>query len=945
PASWRPWYAQRINGQLGVAERDAAQKAAAHGDTPTVKQVDALGRAFVTVAHNRFARGGVLIEEPYATRVELDIENNQRAVADALGRVVMRYRQDVLSRPMHQASMEAGERWTLADVTGKPLRAWDSRGLVRRMTYDALRRPTGLYVLEGAAGGIERLAERIVYGEALGEASNHRARVYQAFDGAGVVTSAAYDFKGNLLAGTRQLLAEYKRAVDWQAAPALEGASFATAATYDALNRPITSTSPDGSVQRPVFNEANLLDQVQVQLRGAAALTPVVANLDYDAKGQRLKLVHGNGAVTTYTYDPLTFRLVRLRTTRPAAADPTASTLFLDATVVQDLRYTYDPAGNLTRIEDAALRTVFHDNQQVEPVCHYTYDAVYRLIEAQGREHVGQNAFSLAPAGGNHRDYPFAGHQVAAGDGQALRRYTQRYEYDAVGNFEVFRHLAGGSGWTRRYEYSEPSLLEPGKVSNRLSRTILGSSVDVFERYTHDAHGSMTSMPHLAAMDWDFKDQLARVDLGGGGTAYYAYDAAGQRVRKVIESVAGARQKERLYLGGFEIYRELGPGAATTLERESLHVMDDQQRVALVETLTVSGGAAVPLPSPQLRQQLGNHLGSASVELDASGALIAYEEYHPYGTTSFQAGRSAAEVSLKRYRYTGKERDEETGFSYHGARYYAPWMGRWTACDPSSLSDGVNLYAYVRNRPVKNVDRTGNKGEGAEVVGEKLSDGSEIASKHMHKNGADLQHLGLPPNRPGWVNVIKSNRHPRPEFWMTQKEKFHYTKEQEARNPAQKYSGDFGGAGSDFYGPNSSFRVLAVNLPKENGGHSGNNQSVWGSEVVIMFSLHSGQSYTLNMGHLTDVSESMIRASLTGEWLPPGTFIGKSRYELGTAKGAHVHIKNDRDIGENSKSGNLANGRGRRSEWLLALRRSNNPVTNVYVSPLRHPVQSTGFRG
>ena len=41
--------------------------------------------------------------------------------------------------------------------------------------------------------------------------------------------------------------------------------------------------------------------------------------------------------------------------------------------------------------------------------------------------------------------------------------------------------------------------------------------------------------------------------------------------------------------------------------------------------------------------------------------IISYEEYYPYGSTSYQAGRSAAEVSLKRYRYTGKERDEENG--------------------------------------------------------------------------------------------------------------------------------------------------------------------------------------------------------------------------------------------------------------------------------------------
>ena len=95
-------------------------------------------------------------------------------------------------------------------------------------------------------------------------------------------------------------------------------------------------------------------------------------------------------------------------------------------------------------------------------------------------------------------------------------------------------------------------------------------------------------------------------------------------------------------------------------------------------------------PAQLIRYQFGNHLGSASLELDDAGQIISYEEYYPYGSTSYQAGRSAAEVSLKRYRYTGKERDEETGFTYHGARYYALWLGRWSSCDPLGITTGLD---------------------------------------------------------------------------------------------------------------------------------------------------------------------------------------------------------------------------------------------------------------
>src|SRR5262249_20650843 len=154
--SWQTWYVQRIGNAMGPAEQEAARKAAAHADTPTTAHLDVLARVFITLAHNKYARNGANVDERYATRVELDIEGNQRSVRDAvkkgvdargnpivdeLGRIVMRYDYDLLGNRIHQASMEAGERWTLSDAVGKPIRAWDSRRFLRRTTYDELRRP------------------------------------------------------------------------------------------------------------------------------------------------------------------------------------------------------------------------------------------------------------------------------------------------------------------------------------------------------------------------------------------------------------------------------------------------------------------------------------------------------------------------------------------------------------------------------------------------------------------------------------------------------------------------------------------------------------------------------------------------------------------------------------------------------------------------------------
>jgi RHS repeat-associated protein len=704
--------------KIRAGETAAAIKAAVHADTPTVAFFDTLGRPFLTISRNKFVRSGATLEEKYATRTELNIEGNQREVIDANDRIVIRYDYDMLGTRIHQVSMEAGERWILNDVAGQPIYAWDSRGHTFRTDYDQLRRPIAVNFNE--ANGPPLLVQQTIYGEGQGNAKNHRTRIYKVFDSAGVVMSDEYDFKGNLRHSSRIVADDYKKIYDWKndtVQPSWE--VFNSSSIFDALNRPISVTAPDASVYRPSFNEACLLETVDVSLRGAPTPTPFVTNIDYDAKGQRVLIEYGNQVKTEYAYDRTTFRLINLKTTRAANLNGLATQLFKEARTVQDLRYTYDPAGNITRIADDAVQVIFNNNQQVAPACSYVYDAVYRLIEATGREHIGQTGFQFNPPDGNYRDYPFVG-VAQPNDLQAMRNFSERYEYDPVGNFEQMIHQATSGNWTRSYVYNEPSLIQPGKNSNRLSSTMIGSNNPMTEMYTYDAHGNMTSMPHLTLMQSDFRDQLnatsrQAVSDGTPETTYYVYDANGQRVRKVTERQNGTRKNERTYLGGFEVYREYdGSGATMTLERETLHIMDDKRRIALVETRTQGGEPGVP--EQLIRRQFGNHLGSTSLELDDAGQTISYAEYYPYGSTSYQAGRSVAEVSLKRYRYTGMERDAESGLNYHRARYYVPWLGRWTSCDPSGVKDGVDLYEYVGSNPTDFIDPTGTDGRTPNVA-------------------------------------------------------------------------------------------------------------------------------------------------------------------------------------------------------------------------------------
>jgi hypothetical protein len=193
-------------------ETSAAAKAAKHTGTATVAHFDTLGRTFLAIADNG-------PEGKYATRVQFDIEGNQREVKDAKDRVVMRYDYDMLSNRIHQASMEAGERWTLSDGVGKPILAWDSRGHTIRNAYDELRRPTDVFLTE--TDGSTKLVERTEYGETqpTPELYNLRGKVYQLRDGAGIITNDDYDFKGNRVASRRELLDDYRATPDWSQNP------------------------------------------------------------------------------------------------------------------------------------------------------------------------------------------------------------------------------------------------------------------------------------------------------------------------------------------------------------------------------------------------------------------------------------------------------------------------------------------------------------------------------------------------------------------------------------------------------------------------------------------------------------------------------------------------------------------------------------------------------
>ncbi|HEX6970774.1 MAG TPA: toxin TcdB middle/N-terminal domain-containing protein [Limnochordia bacterium] len=712
------WYAGRgrpdpaTESEPADPERRAAWLAAKHAGTPGTVHLDSLGRAVYAVADDgRGSRSGVRSESDLTGRIVRTFDQEQREVAwrftGMAGAVIA------------VESAERGRRWTFQDVAGRLVKSWDDQGREFRIVYDALHRPLSAFARE--AGGPEILLIHTVYGERHPEAvaRNLLGSAHQIFDQAGTLRVTAVDFKGNPLRVERVLAREYTGAVDWSpltgqldyasvqaaAAPLLDpGEVFAASAAYDALNRPTQVTLPDGTVITPTYNEAGFLSTLRAQIRGRGAPIDFLKAQDYDAKGQRLHAHYGNDVITRYFYDPRAFRLVRLLSHK-AGADPAVASL-------QDLHYTYDPAGNITEIRDEAQQAHFFANAVVAPQWRFEYDALYQLIRATGREQAGP----VNDAVRTHRDLDFVPQLPHVNDTAAVRTYTEEYTYDRLGNITRLRHRfktqAGvGAGWTRHYRYAYQD--HPGDRTNRLQATSLPGDPEAgpySASYDHDPYGHMIRMPHLPELAWNLMDQLQRVDLGGGGRAYYVYDAGGQRIRRIVERHGGL-VLEWIFLGAVWIFRRRRRNTGELrFERWTVQISDNVGPIARADTKTRDDDGldpANPLDAPLIRYLHANHLGSAVLETDERGDVVSYEEFHPYGTTAYRSAKPGYDLSLKRFRFAGTERDDETGFDYAGARYYAAWLGRWTSSDPSGLSGGLNLYRYCRNSPIIFRDPTG----------------------------------------------------------------------------------------------------------------------------------------------------------------------------------------------------------------------------------------------
>ncbi len=251
--------------------------------------------------------------------------------------------------------------------------------------------------------------------------------------------------------------------------------------------------------------------------------------------------------------------------------------------------------------------------------------------------------------------------------------------------------------------------------------------------YAYDAAGNMTYDASTGnSYSYDAENRIT-----GAGGFTYTYDADGSRVEKSNGSTG-------------TIYWSMSPGIVAESDLsgnlQSEYVFFDGRRVARKD---FSGNATL------VSYYFSDHLGTASVITNSAGTITVDEDFYPWGgELRFVSSDS------NRYKFSGKERDAETGLDYFGARYYGNWLGRFATPDDFLKDSHVgdpqswNKYAYARNNPLRYTDPTGEKvnvaiscssdGETCQVnitasIAFYPESGSDISSDQMNQAAADIK--------------------------------------------------------------------------------------------------------------------------------------------------------------------------------------------------------------
>jgi RHS repeat-associated protein len=657
-----------------VSDEEDNTPSSPHANTPHSFISDGLERLVEVRERNGAAT--------YTTRYEYDGLNNLTRITDNESNVkTMLF--DGLGRKLQMYDPDKHKMTYGYDPAGNLLSTTDAKAQTVAYGYDEANR----ILTEGFNGVKVRYHYDADLPAAWPGLTNTKGKLAWVEDEAGR-ESYSYDQRGNSVMKIREAA----------------GLTFINRMGYDAMDRLTSLTYPDGFTVNYAYNSMNLLDSVP----------GFVTAIDYQPTGQKERFVYANGIDSGYRYDPRQ-RLTSLTSTR-------------GGTTLQNLSYGYDTTSNITTITDGRSTKTPEDLSRA-----FVYDDLYRLTEAKAQ---------------------------AAG-------WLESYQYSSIGNMTYKSDIGvmtyGGSG-------AGPHALTRAAGAN------IG--------YGYDANGNISTKTPGFGYSFDHRDRLAGANrTTDGAIISYGYDYKGDRITKSVSKggasattvyadkfteVRGAQLIKQVYAGDRLVARittpfdagglitrtrtlsaddfDIAPKDGTITQSEirvqglnpakaeaadvadalRLFQENHETRPTLLPFATIAGAAHEAGLAGQASTSryfyLPDHLGSASIVTDASGAVTEESVFYPYGKDRKRSGPYQSD-----YRFTGKELDDETGLHYFGARYYDSLTGRFVSVDPlyvditadlfkddqfkkdvrKESKEYLNLYAYVENNPINFSDQLG----------------------------------------------------------------------------------------------------------------------------------------------------------------------------------------------------------------------------------------------
>jgi RHS repeat-associated protein len=530
-----------------------------------------------------------------------------------------------------------------------------------------------------------------------------------------------YDANGNLVAKT---------------APAPDqtgGATVTTYFSYDELNRLKTRWFSDGSHSASFFYDQSSIWGVNVQnpvgrlvatyavlgnyttLNGSSGGGGVGSVFSYDPMGRVTQDVQFNQHVLPW----LPFRTFNYTYN----LDGSLNTMQYPSGRL--LTYSYNAARQTTSVADSSGITFAADAHYfasgalgyvVNGGVTLTENYNVRMQPNEIHAAVGTNpplldlVYDYTLCNSNHAD---DGNVCRITNNKDVSR-SEYFQYDALNRLTA----ANSSNWSQTYGYDN--------WGNLLAKTAVGGdtalSADVNGRnqvikWCYDAAGNIVASQYCTGYAnnafpnvFNAENQLIRSTAAGATTAY-DYDVSGLRVQKLDANSSG-----RLYWygAGGQVLEETDLNGSL----QNDYIYFNGKRIARVGPTTVPdcappgpGGTAASCPAAAtpIAYYFSDALGSANLVADANGAVQEDRDFYPFG-----AERIVADLGIgNNYKFTGKERDPETGLDYFGARYYGSAIGRFLQVDPAFESEMLddpqtwNRYSYVYNQPTRLTDPDG----------------------------------------------------------------------------------------------------------------------------------------------------------------------------------------------------------------------------------------------